>query len=119
MSNSEFLKRASKTIKKREEIPEVDVEDNYVKHAKSKGCKALKLVLLFKKSFPDRTTLCPGGRILFIEFKKKGKELTPAQDKIRKLLVSFGFEYYVCDEIGQAEKHLNRFLRNAEKMDPT
>ena len=112
MSVNEFLSRASKTVAKKLEIAEKDIEDEYVKAAKNKGCKALKLIFLNKKGFPDRTTLCPGGRIFFIEFKRKGKLSSPLQIKVRTMLESFGFEYHVCDEIGQAEKHLNRFLNN-------
>jgi hypothetical protein len=110
MSTSEFLTRATKTLAKKLEIKEVDIEDKYCKYAKSKRCVAVKLIFLNKKGFPDRTTLCPKGRVLFIEFKKKGKTQSPVQIVIQKLLESFGFEYYVCDEIGQAEKHLDEFL---------
>lgn len=110
MSTSDFLKRASRTIKKQAEIPEEDIESDFVKYAKSKGCKAYKLIILGRRSFPDRTILCPEARVFFIEFKKKDKPLTPAQDKVRKILISFGFKYYVCDEKGQAETLLDEFL---------
>ena len=114
MSTNEFLSRASKTIAKQSEIKEVDIEDHYVKYAKNKGCKALKLIFLNKKGFPDRATLCSEGRIFFIEFKRKRNDKStkssPNQIKIRRLLESFGFKYYVCDIIGQAEKHLDDFL---------
>jgi len=116
MSANDFISRAEKTISKRSEITETDIENTYVKYAKNKGCKALKLIFLNKKGFPDRTTICPGGRVFFIEFKKKGKKKvkkpSPAQRTVRIALKSFGFEYYVCDEIGQAEKHLDSFLNN-------
>ena len=115
MNPSEFLSRATKRIAKQSEVKEIDIEDHYVKHAKNKKCKALKLIFLNKKGFPDRTTLCRGGGILFIEFKRKGKQKsssTSNQIKVRALLESFGFEYHVCDEIGQAEKYLDNFLED-------
>lgn len=112
MSANDFLIRASKTVAKRTEVEEIDIENHYVKHAKNKGCKALKLIFLNKKGFPDRTTLCPGSRVFFIEFKKKGKKPSPSQRTVRAILRSFGFKYYVCDTIGQAEKHLDEFLSN-------
>jgi len=112
MGAEDFISRAEKTIAKKAEIAEIDIEDHYVKHAKNKGCKALKLIFLNRKGFPDRTTVCPGGRVFFIEFKKKDKKPSPAQVIVRRMLKRFGFEYYVCDVIGQAEKHLNRFLEN-------
>jgi hypothetical protein len=110
MSINDFLSRATKRKKKQSEIKEVHIEEEFCEYAKSLGCKALKLILLNKRGFPDRTVLCPKGRILFIEFKKKGKKLNPTQVPVKKLIVSFGFEYHVCDEKGQAESILDEFL---------
>lgn len=110
MSVNDFISNASKTLNKKSEIKEIDIEEEYCKYAAKRKCKSLKLVLLFKKGFPDRTTLCPGARILFIEFKRKNKKSSPIQIKCRQLLESFGFEYHVCDRIGQAEEILDKFL---------
>jgi len=112
MDTNAFISKAEKTVKKKSETAEIDIEDTYVKYAKNKGCKAIKLIFLNRKGFPDRTTLCSGGRIFFIEFKKKNKRPSLAQAIVRRMLRSFGFEYYVCDQVGQAEKHLDRFLEN-------
>lgn len=114
MSTDDFLSRASKTAAKQQEVTEADIEAHYCEYAKKKKCRALKLVYLNKKGFPDRTTLCPGARILFIEFKRKGKKLAPTQLVVKTLLQSFGFEYHVCDEIGQAEAILDEFLNEVE-----
>lgn len=111
MSAEEFLSRASKTKAKSQELREKeDIEIPFTKFAERKGCKALKLIFLRKKGFPDRTVVCPGGRIFFIEFKKPKGTLSPAQVLVRKSLEGFGFEYYVCDYPGQAEKILENFL---------
>jgi len=121
MSTNEFIQSATKRIAKKAEIKEEDIESHYVKYAKRKGCVALKLIFLNRKGFPDRTTLCPGAKILFIEFKRKGKKPSLArqtiQKKIQKQLQRFGFEYYVCDEIGQAEKHLDRILNDTSNLE--
>lgn len=111
MSIDEFLKTAKKRQKKEQEITETEIEETFVDYAESKGCSALKLLMLNKRGFPDRTILCPGGRIFFIEFKRKDKPLTKQQSKIGEKLEGFSFKYFVCDEIGQAEKILNEFLR--------
>ena len=110
MSINEFLSKAVKRKTKSEETLEFDIEDKFCKFAINKGCEALKLIYLNKKGFPDRTVICPGGRIFFIEFKRKGKKQSGTQTKAQKLLGLFGFEYYVCDEIGQAEAILEDFL---------
>ena len=110
MDINKFISKASKTIAKKSEIAEIDIEGRYVRYAKRNGCKALKLIFLNRKGFPDRTTLCPRGRVFFIEFKKKGKKSSPIQRTVRTMLESFGFKYYVCDKIGQAENILDEFL---------
>ena len=110
MATSQFLTNAKKRLSKSKEILEVDIEDAYCKHAKKRKCLAIKLIFLRKKGFPDRTTLCSGGRILFIEFKRAGKKQSPVQIIIMECLRSFGFEYHVCDKIGQAEDILDSFL---------
>lgn len=111
MSAEEFLSRASKTKAKSKQLREMeDIELPFCKFAERNGCKALKLIFLRKKGFPDRTILCPGARIFFIEFKRPGKPTTGPQNIVRKMLESFGFEYYVCDQPGKAEKILENFL---------
>lgn len=111
MSTSEFLEKALKRKTKNSEIKETDIESDFVKFAKKKGCHALKLIFLNKKGFPDRSILCPGGRIFFIEFKKKNKKQSPIQIVVMKMLKRLGFEYYVCDEKGQAESILQNFIK--------
>ena len=44
--------------------------------------------------------------MLFIEFKKKGGKLTPTQKPWKRTIEELGFQYFICDEIGQAEKLL-------------
>ena len=106
----QFILAANKRSKKKLEIPEIDIENAYCNHAKRKSCFALKLTFINKRGWPDRTTLCHGGRILFIEFKRKGKPQKATQKLVQRLLESYGFKYYVCDYIGQAETHLDKFL---------
>ena len=110
MGLSEFGRRATKAVAKSKDISEADVENPFVKYAKYRGCTAYKLRLIGLKGFPDRTVLCYGGRVFFVEFKKKGKKLSPTQLPIKHLLEKLGFKYYICDAIGQAEKHLDEVL---------
>lgn len=111
----EFLKRATKTKKKKLAIDEKDdIETPFVRYAKSKGCIAYKLIILNRRGFPDRTVLIPGGFVFFIEFKRKNKPLQPTQIKIQELLVKLGFKYYICDEPGEAEKILDQIMDDLE-----
>ena len=110
MSTQDFLSRASKTLTKTSEIKESDIENDFVKYAKKSGCKAIKLIFLNKKGFPDRTIVCPDARVFFIEFKRKSKSQSAVQKIAQHMLESFGFKYYVCDVKGQAENILDEFL---------
>lgn len=110
MSIENFINKASKTVSKSKQVTETDIEGDFVKFAKKSGCKAYKLIFLRARGFPDRTILCPGGRVFFIEFKRKGKKQTSTQISVQRALEGLGFEYYVCDEKGQAEKILEEFL---------
>lgn len=108
-----FLEAAEKHLKKKTEITERTIESAFVTYATKKKCKAMKLVLLLGKGFPDRTVLCPGGKVIFIEFKRKGKKLSMTQKSIRNVLVDLGFSYSLCDEIGQAEKILDNAMETS------
>ena len=107
---NKFIELATKRIKRKEQVAEIDIETPFVKYCKRNGCRALKLIILNKRGFPDRTVLCPGSRVIFFEFKRKGKKQSGAQLIIMKLITSLDFEYHVCDEKGQAESILDDFL---------
>lgn len=110
MSLDEFLQNAEKHLKRTSKISEDDIEKAFCKYAKRLGCTPYKLIILRAKGFPDRTVLCPGGRILFIEFKKPKEKIKPTQSGVRTVLVDLGFKYHLCDGIGQAEAILDDFL---------
>lgn len=111
--SKEFLKNAKRTISKNEEIEEIDIESDFCKYAKFKKCLAIKLVLLNLKGFPDRTVLCPNGKLFFIEFKKpkKKKPLSPLQIKWKNILENFGFTYHHCNDLEDAKTKLDVFLQ--------
>ena len=113
MDVNKFIASAEKFEKKQLEVTEKDVEDAFVQYAKNNGCRALKLRFLSGRGFPDRTVLCPGGRMFFIEFKRPGKSivLKNIQAMIRDdELVPYGFEYYVCNDEEKSKQILDDFL---------
>ena len=89
---------------------EVDIENAFVDFAKTRGCLALKLVLLNLRGFPDRTVLCPGGRVIFFEFKKPGGKLSKNQEKWISTLSKLGFECHVSDDTRDACNRLDDFI---------
>lgn len=110
--SSLFLQRAKARAKRESEVREIDIEKAFCDYAKSKGCRALKLIENGKRGFPDRSILCPGGRIFYIEFKRPGKkhEVSAGQIKTMSVLESLGFECHVCDDLDEAKNILNVFL---------
>lgn len=111
----QFLKAAQRK-KKREAVKvEKDAEERFVNLAKKFGCRAYKLVLLGLRGFPDRTVLCPGGRVFFIEFKRKNRKFKEEsiQGKYQKILTKLGFQYYVCYTFEEAENCLKEFLESS------
>ena len=110
MGIEEFITNQEKAEKKAKVVSEDDIEGDFVKYARRNGCKAVKLVLLRLRGFPDRTVLIPGGKVLFIEFKKLGGKLTTQQKKWVSTLRAFGFRVHICDKKGQAERVLDSAL---------
>lgn len=110
MNESEFVRRAGLTSNKKSNPLEKEIEKKFCRYASNLGCKAYKLASMGNRGFPDRTVICPGGRVFFIEFKRKGGKMSPNQIIMKNTLEALGFEYYVCDEKGQAELILDEFL---------
>ena len=107
--NTKFIELAEK--KRVKKILEKDIEMAFVNWAKDKNIEVPKLALLYKRSFPDRTILLPGGQAVFIEFKRKGKPLTQNQKEWANKIKSLGFPFFVCDEIGQAERIITKLIK--------
>ena len=89
---------------------EADIENDFVKYAESRGCLAIKLRIDGQRGFPDRTVITPRGRVLFIEFKKPGGQLSYHQQRWIRNLRSLGHVAFSVDNAQLAGKELDRFL---------
>ena len=76
---------------------EKNIEQKFVKAAKSAGGIAPKLTCPGFDGMPDRLVLMPEGRIGFVEVKAPGKEPRPLQVARHGLLRRLGFKVYVLD----------------------
>lgn len=76
---------------------EKQIEQYLVKRVKELGGKAYKFVSPGNAGVPDRLVCLPGGRIIFIELKAKGRKSRPLQLKKQKELRDLGFEVLVID----------------------
>ena len=89
---------------------EKDHEDRFVEYALRRGCRAWKLIFIGRKGFPDRIVFMPGGRVIFMEFKRKGNKQSPHQDKIQKILEGLGFNWYTPYTFEEAKEILDVYL---------
>jgi hypothetical protein len=80
---------------------EKKLEQKLVQAVKKMGGICPKLVSPGTDGMPDRMTLLPGGRIIFIEVKAPGKKPRPLQELRHRQLRKLGFKVYVMDGAGQ------------------
>ncbi len=62
------------------------------------------------RGFPDRMLLAPGGRIAFVELKRPGQKLKPAQKLVRKWLKGLGFLVTTLDTPQEAKDFFSEWL---------
>ncbi len=80
---------------------EKEVEKKLVKSVKAKGGICFKFNSLSMVGIPDRLVLMRGGRLAFVELKRKGEKPRPLQRKRMKDLKNLGFKCFVIDEATQ------------------
>lgn len=56
------------------------IEAKVRRYALAKGCLCYKFTSPSQRSVPDRLVITPGGTVLFLELKRKGKKPTPQQE---------------------------------------
>ena len=93
-------------MSKLEKVTERDV----AKYARSKGCLALKLTIWGRVGWPDYLILYPVRRVLFIEFKREGKEPRKIQNHIGNLIRSMGFRVLVIDSEGEGRAAVDQLI---------
>lgn len=98
------------TPSREHDMVEADIENEFVAYAIDRGCMALKLRVDGKNGFPDRTILCPGGRVLLIEFKTPRGRLSLLQKVWLAELRRLGFEAVVSTRYEHAMTILDEFL---------
>ena len=66
--------------------------------------RAYKFTSPAKRNVPDRLFVVPGGRIFFIEFKRKGKKPTPGQEVEIATLRAMRATVYVVDNVEDGKR---------------
>lgn len=79
---------------------EKDIEFKVCAYAKSLGILCYKFTSPARRSVPDRLFMMPAAKgIFFIEFKRKGKVPTPAQEIEISKIRAQGVSVFVCDSV--------------------
>ena len=82
---------------------EKEIEKKLKDYVKSKNGECFKFVSPGIAGVPDRIVLMNGGKIGFVELKKKGKKPRPIQVKVMNRLQGLGFLCFVIDDVKQIE----------------
>lgn len=78
-------------------------------YARSRRLMFIKLNVTGSVGWPDRAYFFR-GRTLFIEFKRPGEKLRPAQAFVIERLQNAGFEVHVIDDFEQAKQVIDAFM---------
>lgn len=90
---------------------EADIEYEFAKYVDKTHARALKLRHPFVNGWPDRTVICPNGKVFFVEFKRGPKEKLSAQQVATiKWLNGMGFMVLVTHDLEIATTTFNRFM---------
>lgn len=75
---------------------------------------AIKLNIGGRRGLPDRMVIGPGGKVLFLEFKRPGEKATKYQFFIHNVLRNYGFTVYVVDSTKEAKELCVKFFYQEE-----
>ena len=89
---------------------EKDIEKRVKDYAREKGMLAYKFTSPMRAAVPDDLLICPTGRVVFVEFKRKGKVPTPAQLREHERLRGHKVAVYVIDDIEQGKRLIDALM---------
>lgn len=97
---------------------EKDIEKRVCDYAKSLKMLVYKFTSPSRRSVPDRMFILPGGKVFWIEFKRKGQSPTAAQTvEISKMQLQ-GASVYVADSVDVGKHIVSTELRTHTNVDP-
>lgn len=78
---------------------EKQIERSVCEYAKSIGVLVYKFTSPERSAVPDRLMIAPRGKVFFIEFKREGAKVTPAQDREHERLRAHCVPVFVVDTV--------------------
>jgi hypothetical protein len=89
---------------------EAGIENTANRKARELGVTSRKMNGMGFNSWPDRMYMIPGGKPLFIEFKRPGEEPTPLQEDNHKMLRELGYDIETHTDAEEAFASIKRRL---------
>ena len=89
---------------------EKQIEERVGTYAKSKGVAVYKFTSPARAAVPDRLYIFPGGKVVFIEFKREGMVPTPAQLREHQRLRNQGATVHVIDNVEMGKAMVDAIL---------
>ena len=88
------------------------IENAVLAYAKRKyDLLIVKMNLQGRRSWPDRMFMPPGGKPVFIEFKRPGEKPTALQAHTHVKLANLGYVVYVIDSIEAGKTIVDHFAK--------
>lgn len=97
---------------------EKDIEKAIVTHARKLGILVYKFTSPSRRSVPDRVFVLPGGRVFFMELKRKGQKPTPSQEVEIEKLRKQGATVYVVSDVTAGRCIISGEFQGATSKDP-
>lgn len=96
-------------------VVETDIERAACEKVKKLGIRNIKINTKTETGWPDRMFIIPGGRPLFVEFKRPGEEPEPKQEHIHEVLKKLGYNVEVHDSVDGVVSAVTRALEAAHR----
>lgn len=121
------MRRDIKNVVEHAEVSEKAIEAYLIKRVTITGCLCLKYTNPNMVGYPDRLVVVPGGRVVWVEVKSRGKHPSPIQVFRFGELRELGHEVYTVssrEEVDEVIKHIKyeiqaaRIPGNCPAVDP-
>jgi hypothetical protein len=91
------------------------IEAAVCKHARELGMLEYKFTSPARRHVPDRIFIAPGGKVFFVEMKRRGEVATPAQALEHAKFRERGVEVFIVDNVDDGEKLLEKMLTKPQR----
>ena len=89
---------------------EKHIEAKVCDYARERGLLVYKFTSPARAAVPDRLFVLPGGRVFFIEFKRKGQRPTPPQTREHARLQAHGVTVLVINDVLEGLRAIDGML---------